>query len=273
VLAAGPENLAVMTSAAPVPGDSVRYSVSFPLRPGATKFAFNYDLPYQGRATFPTTHAYPLQQLAVMIPPTMKFSSPSMAFKILKTGNPNYEVRAISPLTEGSGPGFEISGVGALPLLQAQAQSPAKSLATPAAPGRVAPGNSTAQSQAANALPVGPYAAVSARSSELQWLGLSASTVLVLATCGFVLWRRQRLSVNAVTTVNAMTTAVKRTEQPERSSASLAEALTEELFQLEVDRFQGTLSGAEYDSARQAIDETIGWALGAGADRRMNTER
>jgi hypothetical protein len=103
VLAAGPENLAVMTSAAHVPGDSGRYSVSFPLRPGATKFAFNYDLPYQGHATFPTTHAYPLQQLAVMIPPTMKFSSPSKAFKILKTGNRNYEVRAISPL-KGFGP-------------------------------------------------------------------------------------------------------------------------------------------------------------------------
>jgi hypothetical protein len=77
-----------------------------------------------------------------------------------------------------------------------------------------------------------------------------------------------------MTTVNAMTTAVKRTEQPERSSASLAQALKEELFQLEVDRLQGTLPGAEYDSAGQALEETIRRALGrAGADRRMNTER
>lgn len=39
VLAAGPGKVGVMISAAPVPGEPGHYTVNFPLRPGATKFA------------------------------------------------------------------------------------------------------------------------------------------------------------------------------------------------------------------------------------------
>jgi hypothetical protein len=73
----GTEPIGMMISAAPVTGEPGHYSVNFPLRPGATKFAFNYDLPYSGSARFTTKSLYPLQQLAVMIPPTMSFVSPS----------------------------------------------------------------------------------------------------------------------------------------------------------------------------------------------------
>ena len=97
--------------------------MSFPLQPGATKFAFNYDLPYSGDAAFRTRLAYPFQQFAVMIPPTMKFSSRSSAFEILVTGNSRYQVRAAHQLKVGEGPGFEASGAGAVPLLGDQAKS------------------------------------------------------------------------------------------------------------------------------------------------------
>src|SRR5216684_5785080 len=49
VLAAGPEKMSMMISAALVPGQPGHYTVNFPLRPGATKFAFNYDLSYRGQ--------------------------------------------------------------------------------------------------------------------------------------------------------------------------------------------------------------------------------
>jgi hypothetical protein len=75
VLAAGSGKMASMISVSAVPGDPGHYTVDFPLRPGATKFAFNYDVPYEGRAAFHTRHVYPMQQLAVMIPPSMKFTS------------------------------------------------------------------------------------------------------------------------------------------------------------------------------------------------------
>jgi len=50
-----------------VPGQPGHYTVNFPLRPGATKFAFNYDLPYDGHVAFHPKFAFPVQRLAVMI--------------------------------------------------------------------------------------------------------------------------------------------------------------------------------------------------------------
>jgi hypothetical protein len=125
VLAASSGKLGVMISATAVAGEPGHYAVNFPLRPGATKFAFNYDLPYDGHASFPTRHQYPTQQFAVMIPPTMKFSSRSSAFEALATGNDRYQVRAINGLKAGEGPVFELSGNGTLPPLQAKTRTPA----------------------------------------------------------------------------------------------------------------------------------------------------
>jgi len=132
VLAAGSGKLGVMISASAVPAEPGHYTVSFPLRPGATKFAFNYDLPYEGHASFPTRHQYPMQQFAIMIPPTMKFSSRTSAFEVLATGNSRYQVRAINGLKAGEGPAFDLSGDGTLAPLRAQTRTPgADVLATP----------------------------------------------------------------------------------------------------------------------------------------------
>jgi len=46
-------------SAALVPGEPGHYAVNFPLRPGATKFAFNYDL-LTVVMRVSNKHAYPL---------------------------------------------------------------------------------------------------------------------------------------------------------------------------------------------------------------------
>jgi hypothetical protein len=144
VMAAGPEGIGMIISAAPVPGQPGHYTVNFPLRPGATKFAFNYDLPYHGHVTFQTKHSYPLQQLAVMVPLAMKFSSRSPGFEILATGNSRYQVHAANEVKAGEGPEFEVSGTGALPPIgdqdksKARSQPPASSNPTIAVPGRAA---------------------------------------------------------------------------------------------------------------------------------------
>jgi hypothetical protein len=261
VLAAGPGKIGVMISAAPVPGEPGHYTVNFPLRPGATKFAFNYDLPYSGRATFLTRHAYPLQQLAVMLPPTMKFTSRSSAFQVLPTGNASYQVEAANLVQAGEGPGFEISGVGALPALQAQAQaSPKRQVSTLPSPALSSSGSSLAQAQSTKALNTGIASEISAPSSRLPWWVPVAGAVLMLGTGGFLLWRRERRSATV------MMTAVRKTEPPEQTSASPAEVLKEELSQLEVDRMHGTISGEEYDSAKLALEGTVKRALArAGA--------
>jgi hypothetical protein len=130
VLAAAPGGVPSMISAQPVPGEPGHYTLNFPLRPGATKFAFNYDLPYTGRAAFQTRRVYPLQQLAVMIPSAMEFSSRSSGlsgFETIPAGDKGFQVYAVNRLNAGKGPEFEISAAGALPALESHAKSNAGS--------------------------------------------------------------------------------------------------------------------------------------------------
>jgi hypothetical protein len=46
-----------------------------------------------------------------------------------------------------------------------------------------------------------------------------------------------------------------------RPTSMLLEGLKEELFQLEVERKQGQISQAEYDTAKSALDQTLERAL------------
>jgi hypothetical protein len=187
VLAAGPGKIGLLISTELVPGELGHYTVNFPLRPGSTKFAFNYDLPYDGHAAFQTRHAYPLQQLAVMIPPTMKFSSRSPAFEILATGSSRYQVQAANQLPAGEGPVFEVSGTGALPPLGDQAESQALSR-SPTVPNRIvsAPGR--------GALP--SLATIDSRmkqaQSSSQSLVLGGVTSILLAACALLVLRARK---------------------------------------------------------------------------------
>jgi hypothetical protein len=187
VLAAGPGEMGVMISAASVPGEPGHYAVNFPLRPGATKFAFNYDLPYRGHAAFQTRHAYPLQQMAVMIPPTMKFSSRSPVFKILPIGNSRYQVQAANQLQAGEGPGFEVSGTGALPPLGDQAKPQARSQ-SPAVPDRVesVPGRGALPSLADT------DARLKQTQPPSQSLVLGGVTSVLLVACVLLIWRTRK---------------------------------------------------------------------------------
>jgi hypothetical protein len=187
VLAAGPGKMGATISASSVPGEPGHYTVNFPLRPGATKFAFNYDLPYHGHVVFQTKHAYPLQQFAVMIPPTMKFSSRSPAFKILATGDSRYQVRAANQLQAGEGPGFEVSGAGTLPSVGDQANSQAGSPSP-------APPNPARSAPARAALP--SLASIDSRLKHTpppsQSLVLAGVTSILLVACALLVWRARK---------------------------------------------------------------------------------
>jgi len=200
VLAAGPGTLGTTISAAAVSGEPGHFTVNFPLRPGATKFAFNYDLPYYGRVSFHIKHAYPLRQLAVMTPAAMKFSSRSPAFEILKTGNRRYQVHAANELKAGEGPEFEVSGSGDLPPVGEQASSRQRFL-SPASPNRT-------QSPPARAI----LPSLASSNSRLtlhtqptsQSLVLAGITSALLAAIVVLVWRgRKARTLSAAQTVAA----------------------------------------------------------------------
>jgi hypothetical protein len=245
VLAAGPEKIGVKISASAAPGLPGHYAVNFPLLPGATKFAFNYDLAYDGRALFHTRHAYPLQQLAIMIPRTMKFSSPSSKFQILRTGASNYQVLAAAQLIAGPGPSFAISGTGDFPPLQDQSRA------------KVSAQSSVLSNPPTSGLDhvVSPPSAHS--SSISGGPSFWPMPLWVLAGCAFlasstlVAWRVSKVRVHA-TRGCGIRFAIRS-----QRSTTLLEDLKQELFQLETDRIRGSISAAEYASAKQALEQTV----------------
>ncbi len=109
ILAAGPgAGGSVKIAATPVKKEPGHYTLSFPLRPGETKFVVNYELPYDGHTVLRPRLFYPVQQLAVMFPPSMTFSSHSPSFHPILSDK-NYQVQAANNVAAGEAPAFEIS--------------------------------------------------------------------------------------------------------------------------------------------------------------------
>ena len=179
------EQTATLISAAPIPDAPGHYAVSFPLRPGATKFAFNYDLPYDGHASFRPKNIYPLPTAGGDDSSEHEvYVSRLPAFIVLPTGNDRYQVEAASMVKAGAAPQFEISGLGSL---AAQAQSTAKApVATQSVPALSSPVVAQSQTRDANDLKDLNKAANSrlvARSSQMQsreeWWAVSGSAVIL----------------------------------------------------------------------------------------------
>jgi len=245
VLAAGPspnqdaahEKIGLMISAFPVAGEPGHYTVNFPLRPGASRFAFNYDVPYQGRATLQSRREYGFQQFAVMIPSSMRFSSPSSVFQKLPTGDNQYQVHAVMPVKAGDGPAFEVSGNGPLPSLQTKNQAP--SLA-PVLPSSTTPNSTRALPESKEPQPLWPWQALT---GALTLACILLVFLLLVRTHNqpFGRWRGNSAALG----------------DPAKPSPSVLESLMEQLFQLEADRARGSISVEEYSSARRALEKTV----------------
>jgi hypothetical protein len=177
VLAAGEEKIGVIIKASALPGEPGHYAVNFPLRPGATKFAFNYDLPYAGEAVFRKKSAYPLKLLSVMIPQSMTFSAQPSAFHLLRDADGKFQVEAATLLKAGETREFSVAGKGVLPRL------PAAAVQNPMLP---KPG------PAANV-----EATLTAAHPQLgwKWLGLGAIAIVLPLLWGSFITRQRRLKV------------------------------------------------------------------------------
>jgi hypothetical protein len=248
VMAAGPGKIGVMIFARRAKGEAGHFTVDFPLRPGANKFAFNYDVPYDRHGTFQTRREYEVQQFAVMLPKGMKFTSRSAAFAVLAAGNPKYQVEATKALRAGEGPGFELSGSGELPPLQLQAQKPEAAEQAPSRP--ITPEVLVAPPKAGPALTKQP--AVNTQEFSL----VAVTVVALLAAIIFTLW-----SVQAVATRNKALAIAPSPDAEHRSA--LFDMLRRELARLDSDRSSGIISAEDYASTRQALEKTWHRALGS----------
>jgi hypothetical protein len=260
VMAAMAGKIGVLIKASAVPGDPGHYTIGFPLRPGSSKFAINYDVPYDGHAAFHTRLSLPFRQLAVMIPPTMKFASHSPGFEVLDTGSKEYQVVAANNLKAGTGPSFEIAGAGTQPLLQSRARPPAALPALTPVPGPGAPAANPSPQSPATAESRSPAPAIATTTQPLnEWWIVGAAAGLVLVACAFLFWRMSRQLKPEVKTKPPSSAGNAHTAAA--SSTSLLEAVKQQLLEIETARLDGSLSPEEYSAAKLALERTVKRAM------------
>jgi hypothetical protein len=217
-----------------VPGQTGRYHVDFPLRPGDTLFKYKYSVPYAGATTLRLKLAYPIKSFAVGHPPSMKFKAQqAQSFKSLGLVQGLELEAAATPLAAGNVPVFEISGLGT-PMVPAETAA-----VVPAPPVQRPPfGNHIGADRSAQ------RPAADRAGGELWAIGAAGAAVFVAIL--FVFVRKSSLAAAAV-----------QKSGPE----SVVAALQEELSQLEKEKSHGAISPEQYDSTKQALNLSIRRAL------------
>jgi hypothetical protein len=266
----------------PVPQkEKNRYAFNFPLRPGQTLFQVGFEMPYSGELHIDPKPLYPAQHFVVMLPKTMQFSaSPGGGFESrANPREPSTTVQVTSNTLLGQGLGFKISGTGTLSEAREDGEG---------AP----PGDNGGAAAGRNSRPgggLGPPIDAPDPLEKYRWYILGAFAV-VLGAGAIYIAKRSRAPGFRSSDFNSLSA-------PERSLATvpdfgasdvdvtgsaiarqpvsgrpglLLEALKEELFQLEVEHKQGSISQQEYERARAALDQTLERAIKRGATPPQN---
>jgi len=217
----------------PVKGQSGKYAINFPIRPGDTLFKFVYHVESQGPTTFHIRLPYPIQRFGVMHPPSMVFKpSQPKAFRSPPQLADGLKVEAAVAMPSiGEVPAFQISGIGTRP-----EHGTGTATASPAPEVSAPPGN-------VHTAPVNPPSP--AEQSRKQLGILIAAIITILAVGAFTFWRLRRRP-------DAATAGAKP-----GSGKPLLDALKEELFQLESERLHGSISAEDYATTKQALTRSI----------------
>jgi hypothetical protein len=277
---------------APVPeGEKNRYSFIFPLRPGLTRFEVTYQLPYSGSANIDPKSLYPLEHFVVMTPKAMQFSAAatSAGFKLINYPNePDAAVQVASNTTPGQNLAFKISGEGTLAgQEEAGAQGSSEGGQTSGENSGQSSGQSSGQGAGQSSAPgaqsnnrpgggLGPPIDAPDPLQKYRWWILGGFAALLLIGGVYVASRQQSAARMLTRQKSGSSRPAAMQEEDDYEPAEvvassararptatsmLMEGIKEELFQLEVERKQGQISQAEYEKAKDALDQTLERAL------------
>jgi hypothetical protein len=226
---------------APVPQDEKnRYAFIFPLRPGETTFQVTFHMPYPGELSVDPKPLYPAQHFVVMLPKTIQFAAAQgAAYKNMQNPkDPNANVEVASNTQVGDPLGFKISGAGLL----TDAETDGNAEAGPGPP------------QGRDSRPGGglgpPIEAPRPLQKYTPWILVGFGLAL---TAGAIMTARRPAMAGGP--------AASRSGSNISSGSMLLDALKEELFQLEMEHKQGSISQEEYTKAKTALDQTLERAL------------
>jgi hypothetical protein len=261
-------------NSAPVPeGDNARnrYSFVFPLRPGETRFSVVYTVPFTGSANIDPKLIYPVEHFVAIAPKTMEFAaaSPTTYKATAFPGQPDANFEVASNVVPGQSTAFKLTGEGTLAEQQEEG-GPAQS--------------GTAQNESRPGGGLGPPIDAPPPMQKYQWWILGGLALALVVGGVYVASRQQaanrtpRAQPGAAASTEeydvyeaaaeppgggrARSSAKVAAEEPRSSKSSkLLDALKEELFALEVEHKQGSISHEEYEKAKAALDQTLERAL------------
>jgi hypothetical protein len=110
----GPDGGKVKLPLVPIPGQTGDYRIDFPLKLGLTKYAINYQVPYDGKLVFRRRAKYPMRRIGVIVPDSMHFQSLGTKLFHPTSGQPGTLEQVLDGIDANDLFAFELSGAGVL---------------------------------------------------------------------------------------------------------------------------------------------------------------
>lgn len=262
-------------AASPVPvGGKDHYTFLFPIRPGETRFQVAYHVAYPGTLSLDMKVDTLTDTFAVIVPKSMNFTPVADA-----PFNPiNDDVNAQTFVARGvdaSTPiGFQLTGKGALPREPqpgeqqgAQAQGAVgngqnASNNQDASNGQDASTNDTAPGKGLGN-PLDPNGTREPLSTKYKWWILGGLGLILVAAAGVLL--RKPAGPVAPALAGGSALPANPLQPPAASPGTqherVLQVLKDELFSLETERLQGTISDTEYQQQKTAVELVLRRAL------------
>lgn len=240
------------------------YTFLFPVRPGETQFGIIFSLPYARFLKFSPKLAIPATTFAVILPKTMKFAPGPSAPFAPAPGNADTQTFSAQNVSPSQPLEFTVSGTGTLPQPKDKAPSNAGQSDTTGASQSDAASPDPTRFGGGMQKPLDPEADRDPLSKYKWWiLGVLA---LLLAGAAGVLLRRPA-SPNRADPFPATPLPPAQNHQ-----TMLQAALKEEMFALETDRLQKSISQETYLAQKHALDLILLRALQREHSPRTPTE-
>jgi hypothetical protein len=233
-------------------GPKGHYAFNFPIQPDEgdkdTLFQISYNLPYDsGKFTFHAQESLPADNLAVLLPKSMTFAAAAgTGFKMVPQ-DPATQTYVAKNAIPGKVVDFTVSGTGSMPR-EAQGAS------GDSGPADASAGAPTGQPGGGIGTPIDTPDPL----SKYKYWILGGLALLLAAAAAFLL-RKPTGAIATIPAVNAGEAAYPAAASSK--STALLNALKEELFALESEKINGTITPEEYASTKGALEIVLRRAL------------
>jgi len=239
------------------------FQFDFPIQPDEaekdTLFQLGYHVAYSGTYTFHPQIQLPADNVAVLLPLSIKFKAESGAAYQSVQQDPGIQTQLAKNVTPGKPLDFTISGTGSMPREQQQAQGQQSQGAPSGGPGGG----------------IGEPINTPDPLSKYKWWMLGGIGLLLAAVAGFLLRKspgaagavheapvditvRPARAARPAGQVQQVRTAAAA---PATGSTGLLDVLKEEMFALESQKASGTISDADYSEQKAALATMLKRAL------------